>query len=99
MKNIMSPDEAEAHALSAIRQLKAFGKPTDHIDPAAIRAAAEVEWTKYNQPATKADIAHLLEEIESLRKAIGDASRREESIGRWRSFYDGRSSSGGHAHS
>ncbi|MEZ0060912.1 hypothetical protein ABIF26_006455 [Bradyrhizobium elkanii] len=62
-----SPDEAEAHGRSAIRQLEVLGCDTAHIDPLKMRADAERHVADMAAPATKQDIADLMTELASLK--------------------------------
>jgi len=67
----MSPDEVESHAKAAKRQFGRLGRDHSHIDPARMRADAEVKFREsrieLSAPATKADIDELKQIILSLK--------------------------------
>ncbi len=69
----MTPDEAEAHAISAKRQFERLGRDASHIDPMQARVDAAIACSSLDQelsaPATKADIEELKRLILSMKPA------------------------------
>lgn len=68
--DIMSPDEARAHALSAKRQLEQLGRDSSAIDPDAAAAAARLEQFRRSQPATVGQIEALIERMEGVEQLL-----------------------------